>query len=104
MATRQADVARVPPAQQWSLDAVLATNGHLACSARVLQVVVEALRDQDQVGEAKVDCESDDGGDKTCPNCACEVGDVTDKPDNKKGKRNPVCRARLVVFYQLGHL
>jgi hypothetical protein len=72
--------------------------------ARVLHVVVYALRYQDEVGEAEVDCQGDYCRDETGPEGARKVGDVADEPYCKKGERYAVCRARLVVFYELRDL
>jgi hypothetical protein len=62
------------------------------------------LRDEDQVGEAEVDCEGDDGGDEAGPEGACEVGDVADEPDGEEGEGYAICGALFVVFDELGDL
>jgi hypothetical protein len=62
------------------------------------------LRDEDEVCEAKVDCEGDDGGDETGPEGACEVRDVAYEPDGEEGEGDAVCGAGFVVFNQLGDL
>jgi hypothetical protein len=56
----------------------------------VAVVVVEALQDEDAVGEAEVDGEGDDGGDQAGPDGAYEVGDVTDEPDAEEGERDAI--------------
>lgn len=104
VATWEANVAAVAAAEQRRLDAIGGAGGRLALATRVLHVVVEALRDEDQVGEAKVDCEGDDGGDETGPEGTGEVGDIANEPDDEEGERDAICRARLVVFEQLGDL
>lgn len=76
----------------------------LAVAPRVDGVVVHALRDEDQVGEAKVDGEGYDGGDETSPHGADEVGDVANEPDDEKGEGDAFGGALAVVFNQLGDL
>jgi len=56
------------------------------------------LRDEDEVCEAEVDCEGDDGGDEACPEGAGKVGYVADEPDDEEGEGDAICRARFVVF------
>ena len=67
VATWEANVAAVAAAEQRRLDAIGGAGRRLALATRVLHVVVEALGDEDQVGEAEVYCEGDDGGDETGP-------------------------------------
>lgn len=102
--SRQANVAAVATSEQRRLNAFRGARRCLALAARVLHVVVDALRYEDEVGEAKVDCEGSNGGHKISPECAGEVGDVANEPDCEEGKRDAICRARLVVFYELGDL
>ena len=104
VAPRKPHIAAVPPPKQGLLNAVLAAGGRLARLARVLDVVVETLADEDEVGEAEVDGEGDDSGDEACPERTNEVGDVANEPDGEEGEGDAVCRALLVVFYELGHL
>jgi hypothetical protein len=104
VATGQTNVAGVATAEEGCFDAVGAAGGGLALAARVLEVVVYALRDEDQVGEAEVDCEGDDGGHEAGPDCADEVCDIPDKPDSQEGEGDAVCGALFVVLDQLGDL
>lgn len=62
------------------------------------------MRDKDQVGEAEVDCEGNDGGDEAGPDGADKVGDIAYEPDGEEGERDAFCGALLVVFDQLGDL
>lgn len=91
MAARQTNVARVPPPKQRCLDTILASSRRLPRPLRVLHVVVYALRYEDQIGKAEVDCESDYGRDETCPYGASEVGDVAYEPDCEEGKGYAIC-------------
>jgi len=50
----------------------------LGGTAGVERVVVEALPDEDGVGEAEVDCQRCDGGHETGPEGAGEVRDIAD--------------------------
>ena len=104
MAAREADVARVATTEQRRFNAVCATCGSLARAARVFEVVVDALRDEDQVCEAKVDGEGDDSRYESGPECASEVGDVANKPDSQEGEGNAIRGALFVVLNQLGNL
>jgi hypothetical protein len=62
------------------------------------------LRYEDEIREAKVDCEGDNGGDKASPECAGEVGNVTNEPYYEEGEGYALCGAGLVVFYELWYL
>jgi hypothetical protein len=62
------------------------------------------LANEDQVGEAEVYGEGNDGGYKVSPNSAYEVCDVADEPDDKEGKGYAICGALPVVFYELRDL
>ena len=62
------------------------------------------MRDEDQVGEAEIDCEGDDGGDEPGPEGAGEVGDVAEEPDGEEGEGDAVCGGLGVVFDELGDL
>ena len=106
MTAGQPNVAAIATAEERRLDAFGGARRGLAlaAAARVAHVVVYTLRDQDQVGEAKVDCEGGYGGHQVCPDGACEVGDVAHEPDDEESERNAICRARFVVFNQLRYL
>jgi hypothetical protein len=104
MAPGKPHITAIPSSEQRLFHAVLAAGGSLARLARVLDVVVDTLADKDEVGEAEVDGESDDGGDEAGPESAGEVGDVADEPDDEEGEGDAVGRALLVVFYELGDL
>jgi hypothetical protein len=104
VAAREADVAGVAAAEERCFDAIGAAGRGLALAARVLEVVVDALRNEDQVREAEVDCECDDGGHETGPDSADEIGDIADKPDGEEGKRDALGGALFVVFDQLRDL
>ena len=62
------------------------------------------MRDEDAVGEAEVDCESDDSRNKVGPEGAHEVGDVAYEPDGEEGEGYSICGAGFVVFKELGQL
>lgn len=62
------------------------------------------MADKDEVCEAKVDGEGDDGGDEAGPEGAGEVGDVAYEPDDEEGEGDAVGGALFVVFYELGDL
>ena len=62
------------------------------------------MRDEDEVGVAKVDCEGDYCRDETGPEGARKVGDVAYEPYCKKGEGYAVCRTRLIIFYELRDL
>ena len=102
----QTNVAAIATAEERRLDAFGGARRGLAlaATARVAHVVVYALRDQDQVGEAKVDCEGGYGGHQVGPDGACEVGDVAHEPDDEESERNAICRPGFVVFNQLRYL
>lgn len=104
MASWQANIARVPPSQQRCFDAIVAARRRLARAARVLEIVVHALRNEDQVGETEVDCEGDNGGDEAGPQSASEVGDVANKPDGQEGEGDAFSGALFVILNQLGDL
>lgn len=70
----------------------------------IFEVVIQTLTNEDQVGEAEIDCKSGDGGHETSPEGASEVGDVADEPDDEEGERYAFGGALLVVLYQLGDL
>jgi len=89
--SRQTDITAIASAQQGRLNAVCRLHGGLAlAAARVFHVVVYALRDEDEVCEAKVDCEGDDGGDEACPEGAGKVGYVADEPDDEEGEGDAI--------------
>lgn len=89
--SRQTDITAIASAQQGRLNAVCRLHGGFAlAAARVLHVVVYALRDEDEVCEAKVDCEGDDGGDEACPEGAGKVGYVADEPDDEEGEGDAI--------------
>lgn len=69
----------------------MAAGGGFTRAPRVLEIVVYALRYEDEVCEAEVDCERDNGGDEACPDGAGEVGDVADEPDGEEGERYAFC-------------
>lgn len=99
--------ATAPSAEEWFFFAGLGLRGDcrlLPPSTRVDVVVVQALRYQDKVGDAEVDCEGGDGGDEAGPEGAGEVGDVADEPDEEEGEGYALCGALLVVFDELGYL
>jgi hypothetical protein len=104
VAAREADVAGVAAAEERCFDAIGAAGRGLSLAARVLEVVVDALRNEDQVREAEVDCECDDGGHEAGPDSADEVGDIADKPDGEEGERDALGGALFVVFDQLRDL
>ena len=96
---RQANVAAVAATEQRRLDAIGRLRGSLAiATARVFHVVVNALRDEDEVCEAEVDGEGDDGRDETGPESPREVRHVANEPDGEEGEGDAICRARFVVF------
>lgn len=95
----QAHVVAVTAAQERLLDAVAGRGlGHLAHSAGVSDVVVQALGDQDEIGETEVDGEGNNGGHEASPDGAREVGDVADEPDGEEGDGNAIGRALLIVL------
>lgn len=106
VASWEPDIGAIAAAEQRLLYAILAAGGRLAlCGfARVLGVVVDALGDEDEVGEAEVDCEGDDGGDELGPEGAGEVGHVAYEPDGEEGEGDAVCGGLAVVFDELGDL
>lgn len=72
--------------------------------ARIEDVIVETLQDEDGVAEAEVDCQRDDGGHETSPDGASEVGDVADEPDGQEGEGDTFGGTLLVVLDELWHL
>jgi hypothetical protein len=56
-------------------------GGGAGVAAGVEHVVIDALRDQNKVGEAEVDGQRDDGRDEAGPGGADEVGDIAKEPD-----------------------
>jgi hypothetical protein len=105
MTSGQSNITRVPTSKQRRLHIVLAASRRFPCAAsRVLEVIVDALRDEDQVREAEVYCECDDGGDEASPESTREIGDVADEPDGEEGEGYAVCGALGVVFDELGDL
>jgi hypothetical protein len=62
------------------------------------------LRDEDEIGEAEVDCEGDHSGHKTCPYCSNEVGDITDEPDDEEGDGDALGGSLSVILDQLRNL
>jgi hypothetical protein len=82
-ATRQTEAFLLISDQRGVLvdDSVLGSgDGALAFATGIQCVVVEALRQEDSIGEAEVDGESDDGGHEISPKSAGEVGDVSGHP------------------------
>jgi len=75
-----------------------------AVALGVQRVVVDALGNQNEVGEAEVDGQRDDGGDEAGPERAGEVGDVADEPDGEEGEGDAFGGGLAVVFDQLGDL
>jgi hypothetical protein len=104
MATWETNIARVATTEEGRFNAIAAACRSLARAARVLEVVVYALRDEDEIGEAEVDCECDDGGNETSPQCAGKVGDIPYKPNCEEGERDAFSGALLVVLNELGNL
>jgi hypothetical protein len=97
--SRQTDITAIASAQQGRFNAVCRLHrGFALATARVLHVVVYALRDEDEVGEAEVNCEGDDGGDETGPDGASKVGYVADEPDDEEGEGDAISGGRFVVF------
>jgi len=91
VASRQTDVAAIASAQQGRFNAVCRLHGGFAlAAARVLHVVVYALRDEDEVCEAEVDCEGDDGGDEASPEGTSKVRYVADEPDDEEGEGDAI--------------
>ena len=72
--------------------------------ASIEDIVVEALGDEDQIGEAEVYSESDNGGHETSPDGAGEVGDIAYKPDNEEGERDALCGSLSVILDKLWYL
>ena len=62
------------------------------------------MGDEDQICEAKVDCEGDDCGDEAGPDGADEVGYVADEPDDEEGEGDAFGGGLAVVLYELGDL
>lgn len=91
LASRQSIAAAVAPAKQRLLHTLHGPSRGFAGLARVLHVVIYALRNQNQIREAKVDSEGDDGGDKAGPDCASEVRNVADEPNGEEGERYAFC-------------
>lgn len=56
------------------------------------------MGDEDEVCEAEVDGEGDNGGDEAGPDGADEVGYVADEPDGEEGEGDALCGALFVVF------
>ena len=104
VAPRQTDVGAVSATEQRLLDAVLTPGGLLAVLAGILDVVVHALGDEDQIREAEVNCERNHGGHELGPQRAGEVGDVAYEPDGEEGQRDAVCGGLAVVLDELGDL
>jgi hypothetical protein len=99
VASRQANVAAIAATEQGRFNAVCGLRrGFALAAARVLHVVVDALRDEDEVCEAEVDCEGDDGGNETGPEGADEVRYVAYEPDDEEGEGDAICRGGFVVF------
>lgn len=106
-ATRQTKIFLWVGNQRGALidDSVLGSGDRaLAFATGIQGVVVEALRQEDGVGEAEVDGESDDGRHKISPKSAGEVGDVAGHPYQQEGDRDAVCRRLTVILDQLRHL
>lgn len=57
-----------------------------------------------QVRDAEVHGQGNDGGHQAGPESAREVSDVANEPDGEEDERDAVCRAGLVVLYQLRNL
>jgi hypothetical protein len=94
-------------AQQWLLCGVIrrgAYTGDLSLAARVEEVVVETLRYEDEVGDAKVDCEGSDSGHEPREEGAGKIVYVTDEPDAEEEQTDAICGTLFVVFYELGDL
>ena len=83
MTPRQPNTA-IPSTQKRLLRIIAAVRVRVSapCFAGVEEIVVEALGDEDEVCEAEVDGEGDDGWDEAGPDGADEVGDVADEPDD----------------------
>lgn len=98
MASGQAYVGAIPSAEEGLFYIVFAADGLLAVFAIILDVVVDALGDEDQVGEAEVHCEGDDGGNELGPEGTSEVGDVPNEPHSEEGEGDAISRGLAVVF------
>ena len=106
-ATRQTKVVLLIGNQRGALvdDSVLGSgDGALAFATGIQGVVVEALRQEDGVGEAEVDGESDDGRHEISPKSTSEVGDVSCHPYQQESDGNAVRGRLTVVLDQLRHL
>jgi len=90
--------------QQWRFLASCRLSRQLALPTRVQRIVVQALRDEDQIREAEVDCEGDDGGDKASPDGADEVGDVADEPDYEEEEGDALGGGLAVILDELRDL
>ena len=72
--------------------------------ARVDQIVVKTLGDEDRIKEAKVDGQDDHGRHQARPDGTEEIGDIAYEPNGQERQRNAFCRAAFVVFNQLRDL
>lgn len=90
----------------WIVDRTI-LRGHrlLPASASSIDViVVETLRDEDRVKDAKVDGKHNDGGYQAGPNGAKEIGDISQQPYGQEGEGDTFGGTALVVFHQLRDL
>lgn len=76
----------------------------LVVATIVQPVVVDALQNEDAVGEAEVYGESYYRRHKPGPGCAQQVRDITHEPDGEEEERDAIGRLKTVVFNQLRNL
>lgn len=62
-------------------------------------VVIEALEDQDTVGEAEINGEKGDCWYKSRPYRSREVCDIANSPDSEEQERNALRRLLSIVFH-----
>jgi hypothetical protein len=72
-----------------------ASSGGLSC---ISDVVIQTLCYEDQVREAEVYGECDDSRDQPSPQCASEIGDITDEPDGEEGEGDTVSGRLAIVL------
>lgn len=104
LAAGQGYIGTITAAEKRLLDALLIAGRVLAGLLSVLDVVVHALGDEDQVCEAEVDGKCGNGGDELGPEGASEVSDVAYEPYGEEGERYAIGGGLAVVFNELRDL
>ena len=76
----------------------------LPLTTGIEDIVVEALADEDCVGEAEVNSEGYDGRNQTGPRGAKKICNVADKPDGEEEQRDALGGLEAIVFNELRNL